>query len=109
VEFVGESVMPLAYAPAFEATVTVAEGGQTAVQIAKINPAEIRVNVAVMEAFLNRNDLVEALRGRLLHDQILDLKQLEDRYQLNYTSWDEEGAGAAREARRGCCGYVRWP
>jgi hypothetical protein len=57
VEFVGEAVIPVAYAPAFDTETKVAEGGKTTMQIAEITPREIVVNVAVTEALLNKNNL----------------------------------------------------
>jgi hypothetical protein len=58
-EFIGDSVIPVAYAPAFTVTASdVAEGGKTTVQIAEINPEEIRLNVVLTEAILNKNNLV---------------------------------------------------
>jgi hypothetical protein len=60
IEFVGSSVVPVAYAPAFEVgEIKAAEGGgETTVQVTEISPAEINLNVAVMEAFLKKNNLV---------------------------------------------------
>ncbi len=54
VEFVGNTLIPVAYAPAFDvAKMDIAEGKAT-LQISEINPEEIRINVALMEK-LNGN------------------------------------------------------
>src|SRR5262249_25152894 len=57
VEFVGNAIIPVAYAPVFDITKTnIAEQGETTLQIAEVNPEEIRVNVALMETLLSSNN-----------------------------------------------------
>jgi hypothetical protein len=64
IEFVGETIVPVAYAPAFELIETTksVDGRTNTVTLAETNPAEIREKVAAVEMFLSKYEFIAVSR-----------------------------------------------